>query len=155
MLVGEAPGRQEDLTGEPFVGAAGKFLDTLLASVGLSRDDVYITNVVKSRPSIGPAPGRNRPPTPQEIAACRRWLDDELQIVQPRVVVTLGQVALDHFLPNRRLARVHGRVVRGGTITILPLYHPAMARYGRRWQVLLRREFGRLRALLKEAPRRA
>ncbi len=148
MLVGEAPGRQEDLQGRPFVGAAGRFLDSLLASAGLDRAQVYITNVVKSRPYVGPPPGRNRAPSADEIAACRPWLDEQLRIIRPAVVVTLGQVALDYFLPGRRLADVHGRPVRVGERVILPLYHPAMARYGQRWQTLLRREFSRVRRLL-------
>ena len=154
MLVGEAPGRQEDLQGRPFVGAAGKFLDTLLLAAGLDRSRVYITNVVKSRPYTGPPPGRNRAPTPQEIAACRPWLDEQLRLLRPSVVVTLGQVALDSFLPGRRLADVHGRPQRAGGLVILPLYHPAMARYGQRWKTLLRREFLRLRRLLPEPPAR-
>jgi DNA polymerase len=148
MLVGEAPGRQEDQQGRPFVGAAGKFLDSLLAAAGLARAEVYITNVVKSRPFVGPPPGRNRAPTPQEVAACRPWLDEQLRIIRPKVVVTLGQVALDYFLPGRRLADVHGRPVRTDTAVILPLYHPAMARYGDRWKALLRRDFLRLTTLL-------
>lgn len=148
MFVGEAPGRQEDLSGEPFVGAAGKFFDELLAAVGLSRDRVFVTNVVKSRPYIGPPPGRNRAPSLQEIGACRPWLDEQLRIIRPRIVVTLGQVALDCLLPGRRLAEAHGRPVTTDNRVVLPLYHPAMARYGPRWRALLRREFRRLVPLL-------
>ncbi|MDR7400753.1 MAG: uracil-DNA glycosylase [Armatimonadota bacterium] len=154
MLVGEAPGRQEDLQGRPFVGAAGKFLDTLLSAAGLDRSQVYITNVVKSRPYVGPPPGRNRAPTSEEIAACRPWLDEQVRIIRPAIVVTLGQVALDSFLPGRRLADVHGRPLRAGDRVILPLYHPAMARYGQRWKALLRREFLRVRQLVSGLPTR-
>ncbi len=149
MLVGEAPGRHEDLKGEPFVGAAGKFLDELLASVGLSRADVYITNVVKSRPVSGPPPGRNRAPTPEEIAACRPWLDEQLRIIRPQIVVTLGRIALDYFLPGRKISELHGRAVTNGRVTILPLYHPAVVLYRRDWVRVLRKDFVRIRKLLR------
>lgn len=148
VLVGEAPGRQEDLKGEPFVGAAGKFLDKMLGSVGLSRADVYITNVVKSRPVSGPPPGRNRAPTPDEIAACRPWLEEQLRIIRPRIIVTLGRIALDYLLPGRKISELHGRVVTTGHATILPLYHPAMALYRRDWVRVMRRDFRQIRKLL-------
>ncbi len=148
VLVGEAPGRQEDLRGEPFVGAAGKFLDELLASVGVSRADVYITNVVKSRPVSGPPPGRNRAPTPEEIAACRPWLEEQLRIIRPQIIVTLGRIALACFLPGRKISELHGRAVTNGGVTILPLYHPAMALYRRDWVRMLRRDFRQIRKLL-------
>lgn len=150
MFVGEAPGRQEDLQGEPFVGAAGRFFNEQLRAVGLSRSDVYITNVVKSRPFIGPPPGRNRAPTAAEISACVPWLQEQLRIIKPSTVVTLGQISLDQFLPGRQLAKIHGRPVTHGELTVLPLYHPAMARYGQRWQRLLRREFRQIVGLLKQ-----
>jgi DNA polymerase len=153
ILVGEAPGRREDLQGEPFVGAAGKFLDKLLGSAGLSRADVYITNVVKSRPVSGSPPGRNRTPTPDEIAACRPWLDELLGLIRPAVVVTLGRIALDAFLPGHKLAQVHGRPITHGRVTILPLYHPAVALYRRDWVPVLKRDFRKIRRLLP-APRR-
>ncbi len=154
MFVGEAPGRQEDLRGEPFVGAAGKFLDDLLASVGLSRADVYITNAVKSRPHAGPPPGRNRTPTPSEIAACIPWLQEQLKIIRPKVVVTLGRIALDYFLPGRKISAVHGRPMRSGSLTILPLYHPAMALYRRDWVRMLKRDFQQIPKLLAATERR-
>lgn len=148
MLVGEAPGRQEDLTGRPFVGAAGKFLDELLASVGLSRADVYITNVVKSRPVVGVAPGRNRTPAPVEIAACTPWLEAQLRLLRPQIIVTLGRIALEYFLPGRKIADVHGRSIARGGVTVLPQYHPAMALYRRDWVQMLRKDFRILRRLL-------
>jgi uracil-DNA glycosylase family 4 len=144
VFVGEAPGRQEDLQGKPFVGGAGKVFDELLASVGLSRADVYVTNAVKSRPVVGTPRGRNRPPTREEIAACAPWLTEEIEIVQPKVVVTLGQIALEHFLPRRKLSEVHGTAQLADGMTILPLYHPAMARYGPKWMALLKRDFRRI-----------
>lgn len=153
VLVGEAPGRQEDRLGEPFVGAAGKVLEELLASVGLSRADVYITNVVKSRPISGPRPGRNRPPTTDEIAACRPWLDEQLRIIHPAVIVTLGRIALEQFAPGRSLAKVHGRLLTDTGVTILPLYHPAAVLYRRTWMRVLKRDFQQLRRVLTK-PRR-
>ncbi len=149
VFVGEAPGREEDRRGEPFVGAAGRFFDELLASVELRRDQVFITNVVKSRPVAGPPPGRNRAPTPQEIEACAPWLEEQLRILQPAVVVTLGRIALAHFLPGKRIADVHGRALRRGPLTILPLYHPAMALYRRDWVEILKADFRQLPRLVK------
>ena len=153
VFVGEAPGRQEDRRGEPFVGAAGKVLDELLASVGLSRADVYITNVVKSRPTSGPRPGRNRLPTPDEIAACLPWLDEQLRIIRPAVIVTLGRIALEQFAPGRALAKVHGRLITDTRVTILPLYHPATVLYRRTWMRVLKRDFQRLRRVLTKSRR--
>lgn len=150
VFVGEAPGRQEDLTGQPFVGAAGRFLDELLASVGLSRQRVYITNVVKSRPVTGPPPRRNRAPRPEEIEACVPWLAEQLSIIKPALVVTLGRIALEHFLPGEKISRVHGRPVTRGSMTILPLYHPAMALYRRDWTEMLRQDFRIIPRLLKK-----
>ena len=149
VFVGEAPGRQEDLRGEPFVGRAGAVFDELLSSIGLARRDVYITNVVKSRPFTGRAPGRNRRPAPDEIAACVPWLHDQLAIIRPRIVVTLGGVALDCLCPGAALAAVHGRRIAHEAFAVVPLYHPAMARYGPRWRAVLRRDFRRLRQLLE------
>jgi len=150
MLVGEAPGREEDLKGEPFVGAAGRLLDTLLESIGLSRGEVFITNVVKSRPFVGPPPGRNRAPLGPEIAACRFWLDQQLRIIRPQIVVPMGRVALEYFLPGASISSVHGRPQQGVECTILPLYHPAAALRGRRLRAVIERDFQVLRTLLRK-----
>lgn len=152
MLVGEAPGRREDLQGEPFVGAAGRVLDALLASVGLTRGDVYITNVVKSRPFVGPPPGRNRAPAAGEILACRAWLDEQLRIIRPQVVVAMGRTALAYFLPGARISTVHGRAVRQRGRTILPLFHPAAALRRRALRQTLQRDFLKLRQVWRAAP---
>lgn len=149
MFIGEAPGQQEDLSGEPFVGQAGQVFDELLESIGLSRSDVYITNLVKSRPFVGPPPGRNRAPTSDEIAACSPWLDEQLAIIRPKVVVTLGAFALRYLIPSADLARVHGSVLRYPKFIVVPSYHPAMARYGRRWTRTLRADFKRLSVVLE------
>jgi len=154
VFVGEAPGRQEDLRGEPFVGRAGQVFDQLLASIGLSRDDVYVTNLVKSRPFVGGPPGRNRSPSQDEIAACTPWLREQLAIIRPTIVVTLGVLALKSVSPSSALAKVHGRIVAHDAFSIVPLYHPAVARYGPRWNTILRRDFQRLREVLAKGSRR-
>lgn len=151
MFVGEAPGRQEDLRGEPFVGAAGRFFDSLLASAGLNRTDVYITNTVKCRPSTGPAPGRNRPPGPDEIHTCRPWLEDELRIVQPEIIVPMGGVAVNAFLPGKKITEVHGMPHRQDGRIIFPVFHPAMGRWGQAGRRRLTADFRALRGLLRHS----
>jgi uracil-DNA glycosylase family 4 len=121
LFIGEAPGFNEDQQGRPFVGAAGGFLDELLHSVGLSRETVYIANVVKCRP-----PG-NRDPLPHEIQTCRPWLEKQIEIIQPRVIVTLGRFSLARYIPGESISKVHGRERRVGDITVFPMYHPAAA----------------------------
>jgi len=121
LFIGEAPGFNEDQQGRPFVGAAGAFLDELLRSVGLSRETVYIANVVKCRP-----PG-NRDPLPNEIQACRPWLEQQIEIIQPRVIVTLGRFSLARYVPGESISKVHGRERRVGDKVVFPMYHPAAA----------------------------
>lgn len=122
MIVGEAPGFNEDRQGEPFVGAAGKLLDTLLARIGLGRSDVYITNVLKCRPP------QNRDPMPNEAEACSPYLARQLALVQPKVVLILGRHALERLLPGQgSISRIHGSMVRRGEVAYVPLYHPAAA----------------------------
>jgi len=131
VLIGEAPGRSEDLAGRPFVGAAGKVLDRMLSVAGLSRTDVYITNVLKCRP-----PG-NRDPRPEEVEACTPYLDRQLRIIRPRVVVTLGRHALSYVLRWSKVrgsvSRLHGTVIElnapFGNAVLVPLYHPAVLLY--------------------------
>ena len=119
MLVGEAPGASEDELGRPFVGRAGRLLDELLAAAGLRREEVYITNVVKARP-----PG-NRDPKAGEVVHWMPWLEAELALIQPRVVVPLGRHALAHFTDGQRISEVHGRELTERGRTLFPLYHPA------------------------------
>ena len=154
MFVGEAPGRHEDLRGEPFVGLAGRFFDRLLASIGLERDEVYITNVVKCRPFMGTSPGRNRPPRPDEIKTCRPWLDEELQIVRPEIIVPMGGVAVNAFLPGRKITDVHGVPHRQDGRIILPVFHPAIGRWGEAGRRKLDADFRALGALLRSRSRR-
>ena len=119
MIVGEAPGAKEDEVGRPFVGRAGKLLDELLAAAGLARSDVFITNVVKARP-----PG-NRDPTPAEVTHHMPWLETQLALIRPRLVVPLGRHALAHFVRGVKISEVHGTVLQERGRTVYPLYHPA------------------------------
>jgi len=121
LFIGEAPGWYEDQQGLPFVGPAGAFLDELLASIGFSRGQVYIANVIKCRP-----PG-NRDPLPGEIQACCRWLDRQLEIIKPKMVVTLGRHSLARYFPNESIGKVHGKARKIGGIIYYPMYHPAAA----------------------------
>ena len=121
MCIGEAPGAREDETGEPFVGPAGRLLDELLAAAGLGRESVYIANVVKCRP-----PG-NRDPQPEEIAACRAFLDRQIALVDPKVIVTLGRFSMAAWFPGESIGRIHGRARRVDGRLVVPMYHPAAA----------------------------
>jgi len=121
MFIGEAPGFHENVQGRPFVGAAGKFLEELLAGIGLQREEVYITNVVKCRP-----PG-NRDPEPEELAACAPYLDRQIQAIRPKVIVTLGRYSMSKFLPGAKISAIHGQVFKVGGRIIVPMYHPAAA----------------------------
>ena len=121
LLVGEGPGAREDATGRPFVGPAGQLLDELLRAIGWSREQVFIANVVKCRP-----PG-NRDPEPEEISACRPYLDRQEAALDPAVIVTLGRHSLRRYLPDARIGEVHGRLRRSGGRFVFPMYHPAAA----------------------------
>lgn len=121
MLVGEAPGFHEDQQGRPFVGAAGQFLEELLESIGLQREDVFITNVIKCRP-----PG-NRDPLPQELSACEPYLDRQIELIEPTVVVTLGRFSMARAFPEARISRIHGEPRKVEGIVYYPMYHPAAA----------------------------
>jgi uracil-DNA glycosylase len=127
VFIGEAPGKNEDLYGVPFVGAAGKFLDEMLAQAGLVRADVYITNIVKYRPP------NNRDPLPSEKEAFWPYLERELTIIQPIIVVTLGRHSMEYFLPGKKISEIHGQLehimLNNHQLAIMPLYHPAAALY--------------------------
>ena len=121
VLIGEAPGRMEDEQGRPFVGRSGQLLDELLAAAGLERADVFITNVVKARP-----PG-NRDPKAAEVAHHRPWLERQLALIRPAVVIPVGRHALAHFAPGRKITEVHGSVLTAGDRRLVPWLHPAAA----------------------------
>jgi DNA polymerase len=154
MLIGEAPGKQEALKGEPFVGAAGKVLDELLHSIDLKRDQVYITNILKDRPP------ENRDPRPDEIELYVPFLRKQLGIIKPRVVVTLGRFAMQFILEELKMPEqggnitaLHGKPLQAhasyGDITVVPLFHPAVAFYRRDQREILNSDFQVLRALTK------
>ncbi len=151
LFVGEAPGFHEDQQGVPFVGQAGKLLDKLLAGIGLTRADVYIANVLKSRP-----PG-NRDPHPDEISACEGWLFRQIELIEPKVVATLGNFATK-LLSGKPLGitRVHGQeqvtTLGGRRVLLYPLYHPAAALYTPAMLEVLQDDFRRLPELLGRAP---
>ena len=153
VFIGEAPGKNEDLQGKPFVGAAGKFLDEMLESVGLKRTDIYITNIVKYRPE------GNRDPSPDEKRAFWPFLVRELQIIKPDVVVTLGRHSMEYFLPNMRITQVHGQAKRvkfgDQKLVIVPLYHPAAALYNGSLRQTLIEDFGSIPAVQKLAARQS
>ncbi|HNW23625.1 MAG TPA: uracil-DNA glycosylase [Candidatus Dojkabacteria bacterium] len=143
VFIGEAPGRNEDLQGKPFVGAAGKFLDELLRSIGYTREDVYVTNVVKYRPPD------NREPLPEEKDACRVWVNAELLHIRPKVIIPLGRHALERFLPELQISIVHGQVFTHSTGTpVFPMYHPAAALYNPNLKDVLKKDFANLKLFL-------
>ncbi len=147
MFVGEAPGKNEDLQGRPFVGAAGKLLDELIASIGLSREDVFIGNVLKHRP-----PG-NRDPKPEEVAHEWPWLEEQVAAIQPKLMVLLGRHAMDRFLPDCKISKDHGRGKRYRGQVYYPVYHPAAALYTGTLKQTLFDDFARIPALLKKIDR--
>lgn len=143
VFVGEAPGKNEDLQGKPFVGAAGKFLNELLESIGMDRADIYITNIVKYRP---PA---NRDPLPEEKAAFLPYLMRQLAVIKPKVVVTLGRHSLNCFLPLLQISQVHGQPKRYKGQVFLPLFHPAAALYNGSMKQTLFDDFAKIPTILK------
>jgi DNA polymerase len=145
LFVGEAPGYHEDQQGRPFVGAAGMLLEEALRSIHLTRRDVYITNVLKCRPP------NNRDPQPEEIAACADYLDRQLALLRPRLVVTLGRYSMARFFPPRSMRELHGRTARHGALTAYALYHPAAALRDPRLKQVFLDDFRRIPQVLAEA----
>lgn len=149
VFIGEAPGKNEDLQGLPFVGAAGKFLNEMLAAAGMDRTDVYITNIVKYRPP------NNRDPLPEEKAAFWPYLLKQLQIINPKVVITLGRHSMEYFLPGMKIGEIHGEPKRiqfgDHKIIIMPLFHPAAALYNGSLRQTLIDDFLRVPEIIKAA----
>jgi uracil-DNA glycosylase family 4 len=143
MIVGEAPGEQEDIQGEPFVGAAGKLLTELLLSINLRREEVYITNIVKCRPP------NNRPPRKDEKQACRPYLSRQSALLSPRVICPMGNTAIQTLLDSEKsVTAVHGIPIEVGSVTYFPMYHPAAALYTFSLKKTMEEDFGKLRVLL-------
>jgi len=155
VFIGEAPGKNEDLKGVPFVGAAGKFLEEMLEGIGKKREDIYITNIVKYRPP------NNRDPEPEEKEACNEWLINELKIISPKLIVFLGRHSMTRFFPTEKISDIHGKLLIkpipefGKKQAFLPLYHPAAALYNGGMRETLIKDFKKiLKALEKIGEKR-
>ncbi len=144
VFVGEAPGFNEDQQGKPFVGNSGHFLDDMLASIQLSRSDVFITNIVKCRPP------ENRDPEEDEKWACHFYLEAQLELIKPKLIVCLGRHSLNYFLPGLKISAVHGQVQKRGERRILPLYHPAAALHNGSLRQTLVDDFKRIPIILEQ-----
>jgi len=142
MFIGEGPGFHEDRQGRPFVGAAGNYLNELLGKIDLGRQNVYITNVVKCRP-----PG-NRDPQQAEIEACRPYLDRQIELIRPRLIVTLGRFSMQRYFPGASISRIHGQAKRVGNVIYYPMFHPAAALHQPRWRTLLDEDILKIPGLL-------
>lgn len=145
MFVGEAPGFNEDKQGLPFVGQAGRLLEELLKDIGLRREDVYITNIVKCRPP------ENRDPMADEIQACAPYLDEQLALFNPRMVVTLGRYSMAKFFPGGMISKIHGQPKRADNRIYYPLYHPAAVLRSDSLRPVMTADFRKIPALLEEA----
>ena len=145
MFIGEAPGWNEDQQGLPFIGAAGQFLNELLASISLDRSTVFITNIVKCRP-----PG-NRDPLPDEIMACQPYLDTQIDTINPLMIVTLGRYSMSKWFPNERISRIHGQGRAFGERVVVPMYHPAAALHQASLRATIEADFLKLPRFLYEA----
>jgi len=143
MFIGEGPGKNEDEQGIPFIGAAGKLLDKLIALIGLTREDIYIANVVKCRPP------QNRDPLPEEVDACRPWLDQQIEIIKPKLIVLLGRHSMDRFLPNQKISIDHGKPKRKNGQVYFPIYHPAAALYRNGLLEYLEKDFKKIPKVLE------
>ena len=159
VFVGEAPGKKEDELGVPFVGAAGKFLTEMLGEIKMKREDIYITNIVKYRPP------ENRDPSPEEKSACRAWLIEELNLIEPKLIVFLGRHAMNDFFPDQKISEVHGKLITAfpkvgpwaplrsdlfPAAHFLPLYHPAAALYNGGLRETLKKDFKKIPKILKK-----
>ena len=144
MFIGEGPGFYEDKQGRPFVGAAGKFLDQLLASIGLDRKKVFIANVVKHRPP------NNRDPQADEIEACSKYLDEQIEVIEPKVIVTLGRHSMQRYFPGESISRVHGQPRRKDGQIVVPMYHPAAALHQQSLRNVIEADFRKLPEFLEK-----
>ncbi|MCC7469734.1 MAG: uracil-DNA glycosylase [Bacteroidetes bacterium] len=149
VFIGEAPGKDEDLQGKPFVGRAGKFLNEMLETIKMKREDIYITNTVKYRPPD------NRDPEPDEIAECLPWLMEELNFIKPKVIIFLGRHALNRFFSEDKISEVHGKLLHKkiegfDTEYFFPLYHPAAALYNGGMRQTLLQDFHKIPEILKK-----
>lgn len=142
MFIGEAPGVNEDRLRRPFVGRGGQLLNEMMASIGWKREDVYITNIVKRRPP------ENRDPLPEELSAYKPYLGRQIDIINPKIIVTLGRFAMNYFLPDAKISRDHGRLLMLGERTVFPVYHPAAALRSTEMKNVLQDDFKKLPKIL-------
>ncbi len=142
VFIGEAPGWHEDQQGRPFVGAAGQFLEELLASINLTREQVYICNVIKCRPP------ENRDPLPGEIESCREWLDRQLALLKPKVIVTLGRYSMARYFPGETISKIHGKEREREGIICYPMYHPAAALHQQNLRQIIQADMLKIPSLL-------
>lgn len=151
-FLGEAPGFFEDKAGRPFVGQAGRLLDTTLESISLKREDVYISNIVRFRPP------QNRDPLPEEIAAFAPYIDREIEIIDPKVIVTLGRFSMNKFLPNVKISKIHGRVEKviwnGKERVVIPMFHPAAALRSEEVMKMFKEDFKKAKEVLDKLSER-
>lgn len=145
MFIGEAPGWHEDQQGRPFVGPAGQFLDRLLASINLDRRQVFIANVIKCRPT------GNRDPLPSEIENCRPWLDSQLEIIKPKMVVTLGRYSMARYFPGKAISRIHGTAMKRDNTIYYAMYHPAAALHQQSLRQAIESDMLKIPQILQEA----
>ena len=145
MFVGEAPGWHEDQQGRPFVGPAGQYLEQLLASISLKREQVYIANVIKCRPMA------NRDPLPTEIANCQGWLEHQIEIIHPEMIVTLGRYSMAKFFPGKSISKIHGTAQKQDNIIYYAMYHPAAALHQQSLRQAIEADMLKIPVLLAEA----
>ena len=145
MFIGEGPGFHENMQGRPFVGAAGELLVELLGKINLKREDVFITNVVKCRP-----PG-NRDPQPEELSSCNPYLERQIQLINPSVIVTLGRFSMARFIPNAKISEVHGQAVKVNGKLVVPFYHPAAALHRPSLRPVVEEDFKKLPEMIRNA----
>jgi len=144
MMIGEAPGFHEDQQGRPFVGASGKFLDELLAGINLKRDQIYICNVIKCRPP------QNRDPQPDEMDVCRPYLDKQIELIKPKIIITISRFAMMRWFAERKIGEIHGKARKFGDLVVLPMYHPAAALHQPSLRRVLEDDFKRVPEILKQ-----
>lgn len=149
LFIGEAPGWHEDQQGRPFVGPAGGFLEQLLASIKLTREQVYIANVIKCRPP------QNRDPLPSEIQACCKWLDRQIEMIRPKMIITLGRYSLARYFPNQSISKIHGKPQKQNGIIYYPMYHPAAALHQGSLRRIIEADMVRIPEILAQAEKMA
>jgi DNA polymerase len=144
IFIGEAPGKNEDEQGRPFVGRAGKLLTGLIEDLGMSRDDVWIGNIIKHRPP------KNRDPKPEEILSCKDFLTRQIEVINPRIIVTLGRFSFNYFAPDGKISSERGKLLEIGNYKIFPVYHPAAALRNKNFLNTLKSDFSLLSEIIRE-----